>query len=364
MRVLVDTNIFCTDYRLSGTAFRVFLEAITRLGLTCCVPEIVRDELLAVHRRAMEEAAASIQKAERAWLQLTGVKPKTAIAPTDIDSLAREYSRFIDEQFSRAGARVLPYPDVPHRALVQRATSRRRPFNESGSGYRDALIWATLLSLLESEPGPVAFVTNNTRDFGVTPALHPDLSADLPAGRTVDLFNSLGQFNAARIVPHLEHLDTVLRQLEANAHPQFSLHAWVERELCDLLNVSEDGAHFVGLDPTHCHARACALKSISNVAVDDVRLLPSHDLLVLANVDVTVEVSVSADSNDCERDRHVREFFDSDCGDGATIWVDETGNVAFTLTLAGPTLEVETAELDEVDAAARIEINPHPRRVV
>lgn len=66
-------------------------------------------------------------------------------------------------------------------------------------------------------------------------------------------------------------------------------------------------------------------------------------------MDLKLEVSVSADWDDCRHD-DIREFFGGDCSGQPTAWVEEEGNVAFTLTLKGDSAEVDWCEIDEIRA--------------
>jgi hypothetical protein len=44
---------------------------------------------------------------------------------------------------------------VSHDAVVERALERRQPFDTAGhNGYRDALLWETVLELLRDESRP------------------------------------------------------------------------------------------------------------------------------------------------------------------------------------------------------------------
>ena len=63
-------------------------------------------------------------------------------------------------------AHVLPvHEDLDIEALLVRDLQRRKPFDDSGKGFRDALVWETLKAVvLASEAGDtIIFVTNNTR---------------------------------------------------------------------------------------------------------------------------------------------------------------------------------------------------------
>lgn len=343
-----------------SNASAVFWKGLPRIGGTCAVPEVVYDEVVSVYGRQLEETWRKLMLAERNWCRFTG---QAAARPDHAahHETAEAYSRFLQEHFRVHQVTLLPYPDVSHRQLVRRAITRCKPFTESGAGYRDALIWSTLRQLRASTVGEVCFVTSNSKDFGTAPELHPDLVAELTGGE-IALYNKLEEFNTARIVPSLERLDEVLRQLQVNENPKFSLTSWIDSSLREVLNDAQHGCDFVGLEPDHGSVWISKLKASKNLIVDDVRLLPSGDLLVLANVDLVVEVAVSASWEDCDRYRDVREFFNGDCFDSPTAYVEGEGNVAFTMTLKNEGSVADSCAIDAVHSESYVDVNPHPRR--
>jgi hypothetical protein len=68
-------------------------------------------------------------------------------------------------------------PRVSHEEVVKRDLLRRKPFGESGKGYRDTLIWETVLAELRREQSQMALVSHNIKDFaGPDRMLHADLA--------------------------------------------------------------------------------------------------------------------------------------------------------------------------------------------
>lgn len=97
----------------------------------------------------------------------------------------------------------IPFEKVEHSILVRKAIEGARPFRSSEKGYRDALIWHSLLCFLEESRSleSVAFITNNSNDFFEIKEgnliFHGDLQGDIKkAGLRCEflLFNSLAAF--------------------------------------------------------------------------------------------------------------------------------------------------------------------------
>ena len=58
-------------------------------------------------------------------------------------------------------------PQVSHADLVERDLSSRKPFSPTGKGYRDALIWESVVELCTdlTDADTLIFVTDNKSDF-------------------------------------------------------------------------------------------------------------------------------------------------------------------------------------------------------
>jgi len=98
-----------------------------------------------------------------------------------------------------AGFTILPYPDVSHRDVTARALARRRPFDSLGhEGYRDALIWESVLAFARTLARErVVLVSRNSKDFADAAGdLHADLRRDVAAlttASTVTLVRDVGR---------------------------------------------------------------------------------------------------------------------------------------------------------------------------
>jgi PIN domain len=91
---------------------------------------------------------------------------------------AEDYGTYLQRRFAEASATIMPTPLIEHDALIRRAASRRRPFNDSGGGYRDALLWEMVCHVGSS--GPVMFLSNDHKAFAdPNGGLHDHLRQDL-----------------------------------------------------------------------------------------------------------------------------------------------------------------------------------------
>jgi hypothetical protein len=178
-RVVLDANLLVANFR-SGNAFKLLLEGARTEQLVLVIPELVIREAANKHR---EEAAAKSRDLEKAasGLDRLGVKVDLPEAVSATASTVG-YEHRLRRTLREVNAVIAALPAVPHDKLLTKALDRRKPFAGSDAGYRDALLWESVLE--QAAIGPTVFCTLNTRDFAETAdktALAAELVAELAA---------------------------------------------------------------------------------------------------------------------------------------------------------------------------------------
>jgi len=91
-----------------------------------------------------------------------------------------EYQDFLHHRLRELGATRLNYEGIGLENLIHRALGRRKPFDSKGrSGFRDAVLWETILKKAQEQSEQIVFVTRNAQDFGDHGQLAKDLQEDL-----------------------------------------------------------------------------------------------------------------------------------------------------------------------------------------
>ena len=235
-------------------------------------------ELLAWSRYRIIEfglSEVSLQEAARQYSQSEPARLRQlAAAVDDLDALSlgnftprdqllaaitrhvAEYPSRLRQRLQDANALVFPLPKVSHETLIKRDLGREQPFDSSGKGYRDALIWESLLEHLRSlhEPREVLFVSNDTTDFGGPDKkeLAQRLSEEVRAtGHVAQLFTSLRDA--------VEHLRTVLddRPFEISEPERKRIFALLKERTIEegykligtAVRTSEESDKFAGEEP-------------------------------------------------------------------------------------------------------------------
>jgi hypothetical protein len=197
MHVFLDSNIFFNHWYLESSQLRLLLHYLNNEGYTLLVSNLVVEEVENKHRSLARGAYSTMEK-EANTISALFPKNKVNLPPLSdmpVYNLERQLKDRVDF-ISKIG-----YENIPQSVVVQRAMSSRRPFQANEKGYRDTLIWLSLLQHLKEEEidGDVAFITTNINDFmgADKSSFHPDLLDDIPSAGLqcrMHSFSSLSSF--------------------------------------------------------------------------------------------------------------------------------------------------------------------------
>jgi hypothetical protein len=222
---------------------------------------------------------------------LTSIDPGDASRRLDVNSCAADYEKRLRERLVQASVQILPLPATDHMAMLNRDLERRRPFRE-GKGYRDALLWESVIALAADTGPRVALVTENKKDFARDEQLHPDLAADLaaidlPPDRVL-LLPSLPDAFERLLKNSLRDAPEVRKALESKeGYRGFRLVDWLKTEAAKVLPAvpaHDDEPLVMGL-------RVGDITEVQNATVGDVRLTVAGEVIVDATADVRARLT-------------------------------------------------------------------------
>lgn len=357
MFVVLDTSIFCRDFLLRGKAFRILLDSLKCVPARLCVPEIVLDEVVTKYSEVLREQVQASATAQHRLNKLLLDAPSTEVAQLDEGATVRSYEAHLRDRLLEAGAKLLPYPNEPHKRVVQHALLRKKPFNKKGAGYRDYLIWITLRTEMYFAPEEtVVLVTGNTLDFcdgsGLAESLADEVSRFHHPGIKVTVLPTLDDFNATHVVPRLELQFRLREELAAHDGTALDLHVWAVSNLPKLLR-DEDyiGQATHGLQPEHASCYVCAVDTIDDVRITEVRAMSAKRRLVSASAKVVAVLSLHVDWEQYSEHRETQELLGSGSEPFSTASWYETVNmtVHFSLVLDEGEAQPIVGEIDAVE---------------
>lgn len=191
--IVLDSTELRADIGFSSTRADFLRAFCQRYDAAVVVPRIVRLEVEAHIRSEVERSATSVVDEAKTLERYGAQFPLgfTAFPFLNTSRWTREAEQQLAQRLDWLQAEDMPLPEVSHDDVVARLLAGQRPFGTAKSsdvGYRDFLLWQTVLSL----SGPVAFVTSDRKGFAENGQLHGDLARDLLPGRAdVRLFVGL-----------------------------------------------------------------------------------------------------------------------------------------------------------------------------
>ncbi len=195
MDVVLDTNIIAQDFLMNSTKFRLLFDYLKKTDSKIIMPQIVYQELAGVYAR---EITARLKKFTGARKDLVRrlVKDLPPEPVIDVSDAVGTYMEFLKQSLGISDGDIVPYKDDFLRDLVARAIKRVKPFSEKGEGFRDTLLWLTVLDISrEAEQETVTLISNDVKAFGHDHSLYGVLSKELlERGLTITFYNSIDKF--------------------------------------------------------------------------------------------------------------------------------------------------------------------------
>jgi hypothetical protein len=228
MVIVLDSNILVRDFNLEGIGFRLLREGLQLVDFRVVIPNIVLDETVAKFRDRIAEESTREQKVLKAMSLLLTQHRHKVLRPINLSYEVQAYRIRLFNKICEAGFETKEYPKVSHEEVVGRELQRIKPFGPHG-GYRDYLIWLTVIEVALETNDSVAFITSNTKDFLEGTQLHPDLIKDLNARKIdhqrIEPFSSLETFNDTWLKTQREAVEDVMRSLVERKYMRIPLNS-------------------------------------------------------------------------------------------------------------------------------------------
>jgi len=301
MKIVFDTNIVIASQRrlLRGPEFDTLAALLAEDEVSLHVPIVVVEEAVRRLREDLKSELAALNERAKKVGRLVSAPPE--IPEIDPEAEASNYEAALRHRVEEIGGEIIDYPDVAVGDLVGRDLGRRRPFrsvNKKGEtgGFRDAVIWETVVRNVVEVEQTTLLVTRNKKDFAVdTGSLHPDLVHDLedagfPPNRVV-LSESMDALSRDHLRPRLQRLEdgtwgfTTERFNQHFAHTLTSIIADFDRLLSDM---EEELQHAF---PGASDASVSGLDAPSKIDWVDAYRLDEKDILLAGTGEVDAKLT-------------------------------------------------------------------------
>lgn len=209
MKVFLDTNVFYNNWFANNPNFKLLFRYLNNKNEELLLSDLVVEEVENIRNRELKESLSEVKRHLNLVQKVSSSKVQydessLNISDYDLNSTIDERVEYIEK---------INYEGVPHALLVTKALQSIKPFSGQEKGYRDALIWLSLLDHIQKNniDGDIAFITSNKHDFFSKEkgklAIHPDLQKDIEQKGI-----------SANIVPFLNIYDFVNNQVDKDEH--------------------------------------------------------------------------------------------------------------------------------------------------
>ncbi|MWB93472.1 DUF4935 domain-containing protein [Flavobacterium sp. GA093] len=198
MNIVLDTNIFRNDLFLRSQDFKVLKDYLKRTDSKFVFPQIIFEELKGVYRRTINENLMNIEK-HRSELNKNLNREYIIRPDLDVENEISDFIDFINKELDIDESNIISYRNDYLPEIIKRAINREKPFKDGDVGFRDAVIWLTILDHCKgNHEKQVIFISNNPKDFGDdknSSELHKSLKKECDElGIKVNYFKSLKDF--------------------------------------------------------------------------------------------------------------------------------------------------------------------------
>lgn len=299
--IIIDTNVIHLDFKLNKARIVTLCNTSTILGHEIFIPEVVIDEIVKQYDEKAEEYINSFNKALKKLSDLS-TSPITQ-TPIDAKGFISNYRNELNNRIKQLGIGIIPYPNTGHKIMVERELGKKKPFKDSTKGYRDALIWDSVMEHTQkySSNCGIIFLTANSKDFADKDkkGLHTDLIADCISNgippTSIRLVTDIQNFIDNEIILRSTELKEKFNQLQQDGglgDIDFIqlIQDYISKDMLDNLISSNDFDSYPGYAPgLYENPEISSIEKVS-CSFNTIREISSDTILIQSEVSVQVDL--------------------------------------------------------------------------
>lgn len=170
MHILLDTTNYISAYPLNRPDFKALRTYLHTTHSRLLFPNVVKLELEKKIKFFADQENDRIRRSH---------SKRLGIMPEQTEPLDEKMLNELRESLRRMYVTDIDQGDIALEQLITRSIDEMPPFQTKGRGFRDTLIWLSLLNYLETnQEAHVAFISANSEDFGSN-SLKKELQAEI-----------------------------------------------------------------------------------------------------------------------------------------------------------------------------------------
>lgn len=299
--IIIDTNVIHLDFKLNKARIVTLCNTSAILGHEIFIPEVVIDEIVKQYDEKAEECINSFNTALK---KLSGLSTSPITqTPIDAKGFISNYRNELNNRIKQLGIGIIPYPNTGHKIMVARELEKKKPFKDSTKGYRDALIWDSVMEHTQkySSNCGIIFLTANSKDFADKNKkdLHADLIADCVSNgiptTSIRLVTDIQNFIDNEIILRSTELKEKFNQLQQDGglgDIDFIqlIQDYISKDMLDNLISSNDFDSYPGYAPgLYENPEITSIEKVS-CSFNTIREISSDTILIQSEVSVQVDL--------------------------------------------------------------------------
>lgn len=332
MDVILDSNIYRSDFFCRSNQFQALNDYLTKTNSSVLIPQVVLDEVLALYRKELIDKYLIVEKSLTSLKNILNSVIIGVLPEIDQDAVVEEYRETLLSSFS--AFKILPYDNSLLPLISQRLIDKKKPGGSKGQGFRDTLIWLTAVHfLLNNDAKRLAFISQNTSDFAEssTRNLHEELHTECTDNHVqIDYFTSVGDF-----------IQTKSTKID------FITFEWLENNLdsddltdqiFEKLNDDKSDLQYEVSNHFHDHVYDVYLHAVEVKLTDEFFVYEISDIKYVVNLIVDCGIDISALVYHFKYDDSTGEFIEHSMNMNSIVSISITIN----------NKNIETIEINEI----------------
>ena len=171
--IAFDTNAVYRDYLLSSERIIALKRYVKLTHSKLLIPSVLKGEMFKQYRSEWNLAVSELDKINKKFNNLVDVRHHESQA---MDMFNEAWGHFISE----TQAIEIDAARLDLSKLIERSLAEQKPFGVHSKGFRDALLWCSLMDFLKAQDDShdFVFISNNSDDFGKL-TLFPNLNEEV-----------------------------------------------------------------------------------------------------------------------------------------------------------------------------------------
>jgi hypothetical protein len=178
MHIILDANVYASDYRMSGVSFRTLFDYMRRTESQMVLPRLIREEVVCDYGRKLKSQSKAFADIHNRYRRLDLDNKREVFREPDIRRAMKKLRRMLMKP--QEGVTPIYIPEIKEVSIDEvfiRGVRRIRPANEQGEELRDVIIWLWALHYSTLARTEVAFVSNDST-FWSKDGAHPQVEKD------------------------------------------------------------------------------------------------------------------------------------------------------------------------------------------